>query len=528
MMIRTRLAFVPALLALLIWSPRAGATWSIVLADTETREVAVGTVTCLNNFDLMAIVPVVVVEKGAAAVQASGDFDGVRRPIIFDGFINGDSIEDIFDELEQIGGHQSRQYGIVNTMGESLTFTGSSTFQWAGGVIGQQGAMVYAIQGNILAGDCVVPAIEEAILETEGDFAAKLMAGMVAARDTGGDGRCSCSPNNPTGCGCPPDDFEKSGHIGGMIVARVGDTDDTVCNAGGCADGDYFMDFNVPFQGDNEPDPVDQLLEQFTEWRTKLDGRPDAVQSEVEFNPPSIPPNGFSSTFMLITLRDWEGDTVLDAADVTVEHTSDSAGLSTIGNVIDLGKGQYAVELTAAESTGIDRFRIVADDGVRPISLMPDPTLEYFNLLRADVVYGDLVQGALDDLNRSDDSSLQTRSDRGFLASEPNLTEVVIDVINETPLPDTVDVAIESRINHPEGLARLRFFNWGEMSFEQVGQYVITSTEETEILSGIDASGFVQDSADADLRMSITHTVVAVFAAKGFDSFFDHLDVSFE
>ena len=65
-------------------SSRALATWSIVIADCQSREVAVGTVTCLNNLDLLAIVPVVVVGKGAAAVQAAGDFDGIRRPVIFD------------------------------------------------------------------------------------------------------------------------------------------------------------------------------------------------------------------------------------------------------------------------------------------------------------------------------------------------------------------------------------------------------------------------------------------------------------
>ena len=98
--------------------------------------------------------------------------------------------------------------------------------------------MFYEIQGNILAGECVVPAIEQAVLETDGDIAEKLMAGMRAARGQGGDGRCSCSQSNATGCGCPPPGFSKSGHIGGIIVARIGDSDDPLCNAAGCADGE--------------------------------------------------------------------------------------------------------------------------------------------------------------------------------------------------------------------------------------------------------------------------------------------------
>ncbi len=354
-------------------------TWSIVIADSETKEIAVGTVTCLTNFDLLALVPVVVVGKGGAAVQAAGDFDGIRRPIIFEHLMLGTPPEEILALLAQIGGHQSRQYGIADTQARMITFTGSSTFQWAGGVIGTQGTMVYAIQGNILPGACVVPAIEQAVLETEGDIPAKLMAGMQAARDTGGDGRCSCSPNNPTGCGCPPLDFLKSGHIGAMVVARIGDTDDPLCNAGGCADGDYFMKFNVPFQAPGNPDPVVQLQNMFDDWRAALVGRPDAVRSTVVFDPEPIPPDGNSMTTMLITLLDWQGKPITQPIkSLTVSHAPESAGLSTIGEIMDNGDGTFSVPITAGTRAGIDRFLVEADDGIRPITLTPNPSLQYF------------------------------------------------------------------------------------------------------------------------------------------------------
>ena len=60
----------------------APATWSICIADTDTREVAAGTVTCLSNFDLLATVPVIVVEKGAGASQSFIDGDGARRQVM--------------------------------------------------------------------------------------------------------------------------------------------------------------------------------------------------------------------------------------------------------------------------------------------------------------------------------------------------------------------------------------------------------------------------------------------------------------
>ena len=371
-------------------SPAARATWSIVVGDQETKEVAVGTVTCLNNFDLLAIVPVVVVEKGAAAVQAAGDFNGTRRPIIFDHLMMGTPPEEILVILAGVSGHQSRQYGIVDTKGGAVTFTGNSTFQWAGGVIGSQGSMFYAIQGNILAGSCVVPAIEAAVL-AGGDVPARLMAGMEAARVTGGDGRCSCSPNNPTSCGCPPADFTKSGHIGGMVVARVGDTDDAACNASGCVDGDYFMRLNVPFQSSNAPDPVLQLQDQFDAWRKALEGRPDAIHSTVGFDPPVIPPNGLSTTTMTIALLDWRDEPISSfISDLTVEHARDSDGLSSIGSIANRGGGIFSVTLTSGAAAGTDRFVVTVDDGIRPVVLMPDPALEYFPLgdLNGDCVVG--------------------------------------------------------------------------------------------------------------------------------------------
>jgi uncharacterized Ntn-hydrolase superfamily protein len=364
--------------AMALAAPSRG-TWSICMADCETGEVAVGTVTCLTSFDLLAIVPVVVVGKGSGACQASGDFNGIRRPVIFAGLMDGTSPADILMELEGITGHQSRQYGIVDTNGDAITFTGTAALDWAGGVIGTQGTMAYAIQGNILTGACVVSAIEDAILNTDGDMPAKLMAGMQAARDTGGDGRCSC-PGNPTGCGCPVV-AAKSGHIGGMIVARVGDTDDPVCSASGCADGDYLMRINVPFQSSGAPDPVDQLEGLFDAWRADLVGRPDAIQSTVAFEPPELPPNGVSTTTMIVTLLDWQQLPITaPIGSLTVEHAADSDGLSTIGAAQDTGGGVFEVTITAGNGPGTDRFVVTADDNIRPVVLAPQPTFVYARL----------------------------------------------------------------------------------------------------------------------------------------------------
>ncbi len=46
-----------AVVALGVSSTATHATWSICITDSSTKEVAVGTVTCLNQFDLLSLVP---------------------------------------------------------------------------------------------------------------------------------------------------------------------------------------------------------------------------------------------------------------------------------------------------------------------------------------------------------------------------------------------------------------------------------------------------------------------------------------
>ncbi len=379
-----RFATVVALVALLV--SEAGATWSFVIADRRTKEVGVGTVTCLTSFDLRAIVPVIVVGKGAAACQAAGDFDGRRRPVIFDGLEEGLTPLQILQRLAPIAGHTQRQYGIVDTTGGSRTFTGFEAFPWRGGVTGEVGDLVYAIQGNILAGPCVVPAMEAAIRDTPGDMAEKMMAAHRAARDTGGDGRCSCSQGDPEGCGCPPDPPAKSGHIGCLVVARVGDTDDSICNFRGCADGDYFLSINVAFQTTGAPDPVDQLQALFDDWRFDLVGRPDGIVSTAEFDRSYLVAGRTGSRTLTIDPRDWQGQAIgIDPADVRVEHAPGSAGRTTIGPVVANGDGTLSVTMTLSpaasavsrgRSGGLDTFRVVLDDGIRPATIAPDPSLD--------------------------------------------------------------------------------------------------------------------------------------------------------
>lgn len=209
----------------------AQGTWSILLVDLSTGEIALGSATCLTGFDLQANTPVLIPGVGAAAAQSFVDSNGFNRSLIRDRLLQGATPEAILAELAVFDtGHQTRQYGIIDTAGNASTFTGTGAGQWAGGLTGvlpgtgaAGGDVFYAIQGNVLSGGVVVDGALEAIAHEPGDLPAKLLAGMKAARDLGGDGRCSCSPNAPTACGPTPPFFTKSSDIAYMLVARAGD-----------------------------------------------------------------------------------------------------------------------------------------------------------------------------------------------------------------------------------------------------------------------------------------------------------------
>jgi len=250
------------------------ATWSLVMADTQTKEISISSVTCVSNLDLKALLPVMLVGVGGACVQAAGDYSGTRRPVIRDELLAGTTPADIITILSSMSNHQSMQYGILSldvaVANATATFTGSATSAWAGGFTGViNNRIVYSLQGNILAGSCVLNSVLDEMNNTHIDLAEKAMVSLQRAKQAGGDGRCSCSSARPTSCGCPPNNDNKCGHVGFLMGSRLGDTDSAICNAGGCARGDYFLDLNVPSTTANQ-DPVDVLQDMYDDWRMRL------------------------------------------------------------------------------------------------------------------------------------------------------------------------------------------------------------------------------------------------------------------
>lgn len=365
------------LLSVLFLAPIAPATWSIIIVDTRTGEIAIGSATCLTSFDLKLGASVVVVGKGAGAAQSFVDTTGRNRQLIFQQLMMGTAPSQILVLLaQQDPQHQTRQYGIVDVQGRAVGFTGTGAGAWAGHLTGQVGTLVYAIQGNVLTGQPVLLQAEQAVRNTPGDLAEKLMAGMEAARLMGGDGRCSCS-TGPTACGSPPPSFTKSAHIGYMVVARIGDVDGTCSAATGCANGSYYLDLNVANQRLQDPDPVLQLRTMFLNWRLQKLLVPDHYLSSVQLEPPDLPADGRTTATARVVLRDWRG-VALGRGGALVQVALDPAGTASvqIGSVTDHNDGTYSFPVTAGNTAGSAILRVTVDDGSGPVLLWPPTEVE--------------------------------------------------------------------------------------------------------------------------------------------------------
>ena len=377
-------ALLTFLAGLLLTTASATATWSIVVVNVATGEVAVGIATCLTGFDLRPNTVVVVPGRGVAAAQS---FVGPLslRELIREGFLSGETAAQILLGLAQAdNSHNLRQYGIVSLTGGEVTFTGSGAGAWAGGVVGQSGDYRYAIQGNVLTGQPVVTAAEQALVTTPGPLPDKLMAAMEAARAMGGDGRCSCAPSAPTACGAPPPSFTKSSHIALMIVSRPSDVDSPCTGGGGCGAGDYWLDLNVANQPASAPDPVLQLQTMFNTWKQNQVGRPDHYTSTATATQTVIRANGLDETVITVELRDAQNNPLGNSLPLDVGL----ALRSTVEDVVfspvtALPNGTYEFTMRGALRSGTAVLDVSVTDAYGRVGVWPQPEITVLDMFGA-------------------------------------------------------------------------------------------------------------------------------------------------
>jgi len=163
-------------------SPRPS-TFSIVAADPATGEIGVAVAS--RFFAVGAVVPFAKAGVGAVATQASANTS--YGPAILDLLAHGLTAREAIGVVTRNDeGRSRRQVGAVSATGDSATFSGPGCNPWAGGRSGPD----YAVQGNILAGEPVVAAMEKAFLESAGrPLAERLYAALAAGDAAGGDSR---------------------------------------------------------------------------------------------------------------------------------------------------------------------------------------------------------------------------------------------------------------------------------------------------------------------------------------------------
>ena len=157
-------------------------TFSIVARDSITKELGVAVAS--RFFAVGSVVQWAKADVGAVATQSFANTSfGWRGLDLLKRGATPDEVVEIL--IRNDTDPLRRQMGIVSADGKSATYTGKQCLKWAGGRNGSN----YAIQGNILAGEAVVVAMEKAFLETKGTLADRLYNALVAGDEKGGDAR---------------------------------------------------------------------------------------------------------------------------------------------------------------------------------------------------------------------------------------------------------------------------------------------------------------------------------------------------
>jgi uncharacterized Ntn-hydrolase superfamily protein len=175
-------------------------TYSIVAYDSVTGDLGVAVQSKFPNVG--GIVPWGRAGVGAVATQSLGNTAYGERGL--DLIAQGASAEEALRIVMRTDTMlQDRQVGMVDTRGNAASFTGKSTFDWAGGRVGTAGrpggrvggkgevlvGRGYAAQANIMVSDQTVKNLAETFEHSRGNLADRLMAALKAGQAGGGDKR---------------------------------------------------------------------------------------------------------------------------------------------------------------------------------------------------------------------------------------------------------------------------------------------------------------------------------------------------
>ena len=175
-------------------------TYSIVAWDSATGDLGVAVESKFPNVG--GIVPWAQAGVGAVATQSLSNtaFGERGLELIAIGASAEEAMRIVMRGDSML---QDRQVGMVDARGGAASFTGTRTFDWAGGRVGTPGkpggtpggkgivivGQGYAAQANIMVSDQTVKNLAETFERTPGDLSTRLMAALKAGQAGGGDKR---------------------------------------------------------------------------------------------------------------------------------------------------------------------------------------------------------------------------------------------------------------------------------------------------------------------------------------------------
>jgi uncharacterized Ntn-hydrolase superfamily protein len=173
-------------------------TYSIVAYDSVTGDLGVAVQSKFPNVG--GLVPWARAGVGAVATQSLSNTDYGEKglELIARGATAPEAIRVIMRGDER---PSQRQVGMVDAHGNAASWTGDSTFDWAGGRTGGRtdgrtggkGQLItgqgYAAQANIMVSDATVRNMAETFERTKGTLSDRLLAALVAGQAGGGDKR---------------------------------------------------------------------------------------------------------------------------------------------------------------------------------------------------------------------------------------------------------------------------------------------------------------------------------------------------
>lgn len=169
-------------------------TFSIVAVDLQTGQVGSAGATCLDDDDIAGgalIISDVIPDVGAIHTQSYWMFQNqtAAHEQMVDEGLSPEELMTWLEENDATGAPWIRQYGAVDLVtGEAraAAFTGDQCEDYKSHIVGDN----YAIQGNILLDETILPAMEDGFVNTDGSLAEKLMAALQGANVPGADSRC--------------------------------------------------------------------------------------------------------------------------------------------------------------------------------------------------------------------------------------------------------------------------------------------------------------------------------------------------